>query len=423
MKKEGRLKIRRLERKKKAFCNRERQLNRGRIRKLIRLAAAVLSTVLVFGAADVHAESFTSAEYQVLGNIIGAVESGGQVYGQKNYSAYAGAHAISAKEVTCTLGWPQYYGNEAEALVKRIYQKDVSAFRKIDSQGLIEAKLNVSWVDTKWDPNDAEKAVLISLISSANGKAAQDEMFTDVVRPMVVDCENTYTKNARAVAMYAEIRHLGGKDPVDRIFKRCAGNYSVDNIMASLKADQADTSNNNQVGDTLYWSRHVKCSEWVKKYIPDTDSSNSSNNSSESNASDSDQSSALYRVYNSHSGEHFYTLSMKEVKHLQSLGWKYEGTAWKVPDKSATPVYRLYNASAGDHFYTSSLKEKNYLVKAGWKDEGIGWYSDTAKHTAVYREFNPNAKTGTHNFTTNTKEHSYLVSLGWKSEGIAWYGA
>lgn len=387
--------------------------------------AAVLAAVLFTGGAmvqPVHAENFSAADYQILGNIIGGVESGGQEYGQKDYSAYAGAHANSAKEVTCTLGWPQYYGNEAQRLIQKIYDKDPASFRKIDSQGLIQAKLKVNWVDTQWDPNKAEKNVLIQLISSKAGKAAQDEMFTEVVRPMVQDCENTYTKDARAVALYVEIRHLGGKGPADRIFKRCNGNYSVDHIKASLLADQEDKSNNNQVGDELYWSRHEKCFDWVKTYIPDSNSGSNSNGN-HSNAGTSGSVKALYRMYNAHSGEHFYTQSTKERSYLESVGWKYEGVAWDLPASSSTPVYRLYNRSAGDHFYTASLKEKNYLSEHGWKDEGIGWYSDSAKSVAVYREFNPNAKTGTHNFTTNKGEHSYLVSHGWKNEGVAWYGA
>lgn len=47
----------------------------------------------------------TSKEFEILTNIIGAVESGGQVYGQRNYAAYAPAYHASPDEHTCTLGW------------------------------------------------------------------------------------------------------------------------------------------------------------------------------------------------------------------------------------------------------------------------------------------------------------------------------
>lgn len=386
------------------------------VKKAIYGLTAFFCGLLILGPASVtvQAEDFSTANYQVLGNIIGGVESGGQVYGQKDYGAYAGAHAISAKEVTCTLGWPQYYGNEAQELIQKIYSKNPTSFRKIDSKGLIEARLKTNWVDTQWDPNDDERDVLIQLINSSEGRAAQDEMFTEVVRPMVQECEKTYTKNPKSVAMYAEIRHLGGQAPVDRIFERSKttyGDYTVEHILASLKADQKDTSNSNQVGDSLYWSRHEKCAEWVNKYIVD-------------NGKETDEVvSPLYRLYNKSNGEHLYTKNLKERNYLTGQGWKYEGVAWYVPQKSSSPVYRVFNPNTGEHFYTTATRERDYLVKQGWKNEGIGWYSDAEKKVPVYREFNPNASTGTHNYTTSQRENAYLVSSGWKAEGVAWYGA
>ena len=48
-------------------------------------------------------------QLEILTNIIGGVESGGQEYGQRRYEAYAGKRANSANEKTCTLGWAQNY--------------------------------------------------------------------------------------------------------------------------------------------------------------------------------------------------------------------------------------------------------------------------------------------------------------------------
>ena len=72
----------------------------------------------------------------ILTNIIGAVESGGQVYGKRNYAAYAGKKQNSSNEKTCTLGWAQNYGNEGRTLCKMILKKDPAAFRKADTAGL-----------------------------------------------------------------------------------------------------------------------------------------------------------------------------------------------------------------------------------------------------------------------------------------------
>ena len=62
----------------------------------------------------------------ILTNIIGAVESGGQVYGKRNYAAYAGKQRNSFNERTCTLGWAQNYGNKGRTLCKMILKKDPS---------------------------------------------------------------------------------------------------------------------------------------------------------------------------------------------------------------------------------------------------------------------------------------------------------
>lgn len=132
--------------------------------------------------------------------------------------------------------------------------------------------------------------------------------------------------------------------------------------------------------------------------------------------------SAMYRVYNPNSGEHFYTADTAERDNLISLGWKDESTAWYAPETSGTPVYRLYNPNAGEHHYTTSADERDSLVKAGWKDEGTGWYSDDAKGVTIYRLYNPNEYANNHHYTADAAEKDNLVSLGWKYEGECWYG-
>nr|WP_302656636.1 hypothetical protein [uncultured Agathobaculum sp.] len=89
-----------------------------------------------------------SEHLKILTNIIGAVESGGQVYGKRNYSAYAGKGANSANEKTCTFGWAQNYGNEGRKLCRMILAADPEAFRKADTAN-IEARLCVSRVTTE----------------------------------------------------------------------------------------------------------------------------------------------------------------------------------------------------------------------------------------------------------------------------------
>lgn len=206
------------------------------------------------------------SDLDILVNIIGAVESGGQVYGNRKYDAYTEPAVNTANEVTITIGWAQNYGYSAMGLMKMIYQYDVEYFRSVDDTG-IEAMLDKDWVALKWKPSEAQKQTIIKLISSEVGKRAQDELFARQMAEMVADCEDDYTSDIAAQMMYCEIRHLGGKYASDRIFMRLNGDYSLDAILASLKLDQTDTRYQYPVGSELFWSRHEKCVEFIKKYV------------------------------------------------------------------------------------------------------------------------------------------------------------
>ena len=210
------------------------------------------------------------ANLMVLTNIIGAVESGGQVYGKRRYDAYAAPFTNSQKEYTITIGWAQCYGHEALQLMKAIYEADPAGFERLDTcSPSIASMLTKDWAAMQWNPTAKQKAVIISIIDSATGHKVQDQMFIEKMKKLVADCAADYTSDIKAQMMYCEIRHLGGRGPCDRIFKRCNGNYDLDTIMTALVADQKDTSSDNQVGDKKYWSRHVKCRSFIDSYAQD----------------------------------------------------------------------------------------------------------------------------------------------------------
>lgn len=203
---------------------------------------------------------------EILTNIIGAVESGGQIYGKRRYDAYAGKAANSSNEKTCTLGWAQNYGNEGRRLCKMIFQKDPASFRKADTAN-IEKMLNVDWVAKGWDPSASEKKALIAIITTTAGKECQDKLFQELMEQYVKEAENYGVAGVQAQMMWCEIEHLGGLGPVKRIFGRAAKPYTPDRIFESLLLDQKDSSNNNQVGDKMYQSRHECCLKWIKQYV------------------------------------------------------------------------------------------------------------------------------------------------------------
>ncbi|PLS30417.1 internalin [Bifidobacterium margollesii] len=133
--------------------------------------------------------------------------------------------------------------------------------------------------------------------------------------------------------------------------------------------------------------------------------------------------SNVYRVYNRNSGLHHYTTSAAEKNMLVRLGWRDEGTSFRVAANhpaGSWPVYREYNRRNGTHNWTMNSKEHNMLVRLGWKDEGVAWYVMPDAGTNVYRLYNRNS--GEHVYTTSGGEYVAVQRAGWRGEGVAWRG-
>ncbi len=195
------------------------------------------------------------------------------------------------------------------------------------------------------------------------------------------------------------------RDPVTDELFTAAQNYRVvtDNSDSSEDSsnDSSDSSSDSSSGDAS--------------------STPSEPGTGASGAAASAVTEGVYRLYNSHSGEHMYTLSASERDMLVKAGWTDEGYAWAVTGYSTKPVYRLCNPNTNDHHYTIDAQERDSLVQLGWRDEGIGWYSSEGGK-AVYRLYNPNAHgIGAHHYTIDAAEKDALVEFGWQYEGIAWY--
>lgn len=132
----------------------------------------------------------------------------------------------------------------------------------------------------------------------------------------------------------------------------------------------------------------------------------------------------VYRLFNTRTGEHFYTAGKAERQnYLKAGNWKSEGIAWYAPKKSSQPIYRLSNPNNGnEHHYTKSKSEKDWLVSLGWKYDCIAWYSDTNKTVPIYRHYHPTQRTGNHHYTTSKGESNHIVkNEGWKYEGVSFY--
>lgn len=124
----------------------------------------------------------------------------------------------------------------------------------------------------------------------------------------------------------------------------------------------------------------------------------------------------VLRLYNPHSGEHFWTESQTEKNSLTKSGWHYEGVAYVLTSsKNKAPIYRLYNKKTGCHMYTDSSYERGVMTKTGWSYEGVFGYS--AGKIPVYRLYHGKF----HMFTTSVAERNSLEKSGWYYDGIGFY--
>ena len=133
---------------------------------------------------------------------------------------------------------------------------------------------------------------------------------------------------------------------------------------------------------------------------------------------------ALYRLYNPYTHEHFFTAETGENDNLVRLGWKSEGGVgyvYKHAEKGG--VYRLYNPTTGEHHYTMNEDEVAKCVKAGWKNEGVKWFSAQDKEVTLnklYSMYNPYEKKFYHHYTADAQEIEQMVKAGWRKEEVKW---
>lgn len=208
----------------------------------------------------------------VMANIISGVETGGQRYGYGRWDDYTRPYKNTSGEHTCTLGAYQFYGGEANELCNMIYKANKDLFRRLDTcSPSIESMLNKNWVSMRWCPSSSQAATLSAIISTDTGIKCQKELFAVKQLDAYVNRAIEYgVKDVKAQMMWVEIQHLGGGNAPKRIFARCNGNYSVDNILNCLNPKYADYNKYNEpVEAKKFWTRHVCCATWIKEYAED----------------------------------------------------------------------------------------------------------------------------------------------------------
>jgi hypothetical protein len=74
----------------------------------------------------------------------------------------------------------------------------------------------------------------------------------------------------------------------------------------------------------------------------------------------------IFRMYNPHTGRHYYTAAAGERDILKGLGWVFEITAGHLFPEAGpgrAEVFRLYNRDSGTHLYTHQVGEKDAILQ------------------------------------------------------------
>lgn len=206
--------------------------------------------------------NITNEQWQVLINIIGAVETGSQIYGQRNYSDYTEAYTNSNIEVSITIGAFQEYNELAKGLLQDIQDKYPNVFAKYDNADIAEDLKMPSWNGYSPSKNSKKAKAIVNIISTNEGKKVQDERILAQMKQYVAYGESKGVTNVSGMFEVCNIAHQGGYVAVDRILAKTAKPYTADTIYAALCTDTGA----NQVG--TYVNRQAKVYQWLKQYLP-----------------------------------------------------------------------------------------------------------------------------------------------------------
>ena len=348
-----------------------------------RFAFEITETVTSFEDLGITAE-----QMEVLRNIIYAVETGGQVYGNNNYSDFTEAYANSSEEHAITIGAGAWYGTEAKTLLNLIRTTDPTTFAELDTAGIADVLDTADWSTYAISKTSAKAKCIVSIISSDVGIACQDKLLDEQMVAYMVEAQKLGVTQIDALMECANIRHQGGLGALQRVIGKTATPYTLDNIYAALQTDTG-----NQVG--TYKNRQKFVYENLKKYITNT-------------STDTDPGTE---------GKYLPACASSEVSIVTALT--------NVGVANVTPEYRMRLAIANgitDYAYTA---EQNIymldLLKAGKliDPEGVtltGWYTFTGGKRYYY---DTNGKQVTGWLTENGKTYYLNPETGVMTTGTA----
>ena len=202
----------------------------------------------------------TASQMAVMRKIIYAVETGGQVYGNVDYSNFTEAYTNSSSEHAITIGGGQWYGNEAKRLLNTIRATNPATFASLDTAGIASDLDTQNWSTYKLSKTSAKAKCIQKIIGSSVGIKCQDQLLDEQMAAYMQEAKNLGVTDIAAQMMCANFRHQGGLSAMKRIINKTATPYTLDNLYAACQTDTG-----NQVG--AYKSRQKMVYNALKTYL------------------------------------------------------------------------------------------------------------------------------------------------------------
>lgn len=204
--------------------------------------------------------NISEQEIQILVDCIGAVETGGQVYGERDYANYTSAYENSSDEHSITIGAYQEFSENARDLLKEIKNLYPDIFAKFDDADLSSDIKLSSWYGYNPDKKSKKAKAIVNIISSDEGKLVQDLRIVKLLNQYINYAKSIGVEDTDALFMCANFIHQGGNGACKRLVEKIDKPYTIDKL---YQATLSDTGN--QVG--AYRDRQRLMYHWIKQYL------------------------------------------------------------------------------------------------------------------------------------------------------------
>lgn len=207
----------------------------------------------------------TDKQIEILINIIGAVETGGQIYGKQRYDDFTPAYTNSSAENSITIGAFQEFNWYAKALLQEILDTYPTIFRKYDNAGIESDLKKSTWDGYNPSKTSAKAKAIQAIIGSKEGIKIQNIRIERLLKQYIAFAEGQGVSNVDSLFMCANWIHQGGNSACTRLLKKAGKPYTLDRLYQACTTDTG-----NQVG--AYKTRQKKVYDWIKQYISTSNS-------------------------------------------------------------------------------------------------------------------------------------------------------